>query len=262
MRGSANPGGIGHEWVKAKFIDYASSSVAFVPSKLEDNPSLNQEEYEQSLAAISDEVLRAQLRHGDWDVRPAGRLFKREWLKLEDAYPSGLRWKRYWDLAGTELDTRKRGHDPDWTAGALVAVRELKGGAKELWIRDVRRLRGSPGDVERFIHATAMEDGKAVPIYIEEEPGSSGKNTTHNYASRVLFGFSVRGHRKTGSKVEMWGPVSAQAQAGNVYLVRAPWNAWWLEEAVAAPNPGVHDDGLDAVSGGAAVASQPEIVVR
>ncbi|QDE83297.1 hypothetical protein BHS07_18005 [Myxococcus xanthus] len=261
MRGSANPGGIGHEWVKAKFIDVPpSSEVAFVPSKLEDNPSLNKAEYEKSLAAIADPVLRMQLRHGDWNVRPAGKLFRREWFHFVDEVPAGLRWLRYWDLAATEERVGARGkpkNDPDWTAGAKVAVRKLEGGAHELWIRDVRRIRGTPREVESFIRATAEEDGRAVPIWLEEEGGSSGKNTTYNYTARVLFGFTVRGHRKTGSKVEMWGPVSSQAQAGNVHLLRGAWNSWWVEEAVAAPNPGVHDDGLDAVAGGMAVASAP-----
>lgn len=55
MRASANPGGIGHEWVKAHFMDNAAQTGAlFVPSRLEDNPSLDREEYEKSLAAIAD----------------------------------------------------------------------------------------------------------------------------------------------------------------------------------------------------------------
>lgn len=265
MRASANPGGIGHEFVKATFVDPPPSyRAAFIPSKLEDNPSLDIAEYEESLNAIADPVTRAQLRHGDWNTRPAGKLFKREWFRiveLEDL-PSDLKWLRYWDLASTEKDEKKKKHDPDWTAGARLAVRKDASGARELWIRDVRRTRGSPGDVESFVAATAREDGRSVPIHIEEEGGSSGKNTTYNYQTRVLAGFTVKGHRKTGSKQEMWGPVSSLAQAGKVNLLRGVWNSWWLEEAVASPNPGVHDDGLDAVAGGYSRAAEPAIIFR
>lgn len=249
MRASANPGGIGHEWVKAHFMDNAAQTGAlFVPSRLEDNPSLDREEYEKSLAAIADPVLRAQLRHGDWTIRTAGKLFKREWFKVVDAMPEGLRWVRYWDMAATEEDKKKK-NDPDWTAGALVAVQRAKDGAQAIWVRDVRRIRARPAGVESLIRNTAIEDGKYVPVWIEQEPGSSGVNVVDNYVRRILFGWNVRGDKVTGPKVERWRPLSSQAEAGNVHLLRGAWNSWWLEEANASPQEGVHDDGLDAVAG-------------
>lgn len=65
MRANANPGGIGHIWVKERFID-AGAKATFIPSKLTDNPHLNQEEYRLALAEL-DEVTRRQLEDGDWD---------------------------------------------------------------------------------------------------------------------------------------------------------------------------------------------------
>lgn len=264
IRGSANPGGIGHEWVKAKFIGTPEAPVrtpgiAFVPSKLEDNPSLDAVEYEKSLDAMSDPVLRAQLRRGDWETRPAGDMLRREWFPIVDEVPAGLRWVRYWDLASTEPSEKNK--DPDWTAGALVAVQELAFGAKRAWVRDVRRVRRGPAGVEGFVRSTAEEDGVSVPVWIEQEPGSSGKSLIAHYVTNVLYGFDVQGNPKRSDKVTSWRPLAAQAQAGNVYLLRGPWNGWWLAEAEAAPQPGVHDDGLDAVSGALEKANRPYVLV-
>lgn len=269
MRGSANPGGLGHEWVKARFIGTKEARVrdplrCFVPSKLEDNPSLDKKEYEKSLAAISDPVLREQLRNGNWDVRPAGKMFRREWFRVVDAVPDGLRWVRYWDLAATEEQLKANGqakNDPDWTAGALVAIQRHEDGRRTVWVRDVRRTRQSPAGVEAYIKATANEDGRSVSVWLEEEGGSSGKNNTHHYVASVLYGYDAHGHRKTGGKVDSWRPLAAQAEVGNVMLVRGEWNGWWLAEAEASPQPGVHDDGLDAVAGGMAKADDGEFFV-
>jgi phage terminase large subunit-like protein len=263
VRASANPGGEGHEWVKRRYLtEGRSKGRVFVPSKLSDNPSLDREDYLKSLAEL-DPVTRAQLLDGNWDVRAKGNLFKREWFKVieeDDERLKGLRWIRYWDLAATEPDPKKK-DDPDWTAGAKVAVRRLPDGKRQVFVRDVRRKRGSPGAIEDFVRATAEHDGKSVPIHMEEEPGSAGKNNTHNYKSRVLFGWTVHGHRKTGSKESFWGPLASQAEASNVFLVEGDWIGWWLEEAEAAPNPGVHDDGLDAVANGFAVAQTGNVFI-
>src|ERR1700687_614909 len=87
MRAATNPGGVGHEWVKMRFALWeddtekrndllAAHGRAFVRSMLEDNPSLDCAEYEESLAEL-DPVTRAQLRGGDWSAAAAGNKFKR-----------------------------------------------------------------------------------------------------------------------------------------------------------------------------------------
>jgi len=44
-------------------------------------------------------------------------------------------------------------------------------------------------------------------------------------------------------------PFAAQAQVGNVVLLKGDWNYEFLEEAVSFPN-GAHDDQVDAATGG------------
>jgi hypothetical protein len=76
MRAASNPGGTGHRWVHERFIaPYEAGSMpddrGFIPAKLDDNPHVDREQYELSLAQL-DEVTRAQLRQGDWNARLPG----------------------------------------------------------------------------------------------------------------------------------------------------------------------------------------------
>ncbi|MCO5157562.1 MAG: terminase family protein [Aquamicrobium sp.] len=79
----ANPGGIGHQFVKTTFIDgvvplavvTAPDSEGgmrrqYIPARLEDNPSMaaNDPGYEKRLAGLGSESLVRAMRWGDWDV--------------------------------------------------------------------------------------------------------------------------------------------------------------------------------------------------
>ena len=180
---------------------------------------------------------------GQLQQRPApreGGMFEPQWFEIVRLAPADAARARYWDLAATR---EQAGSDPDWTAGAKVA---LKDGI--YYIEDLRRLRGTPKEVEDSVKQTAQLDGKAVPIWIEQEPGSSGKSTIDHFARNVLVGYAFRGDRVTGSKSRRADPVSAAAEAGNVKLVEGAWNRDFLDEVQSFPNA-VHDDQVDAVSG-------------
>lgn len=239
MRAASNPGNIGHDWVKQRFLVEANDDRVFLRATLDDNPHLDRETYIKSLENL-DPITREQLLRGDWSARQAGNKFKREWFQIVDAAPVCPRI-RYWDMAGTEP---KKGSDPDWTVGALL------GRTKEgiIYICDIKRMRGSPGSVEALVRQTAELDGKSVPIVIEQEPGSSGVKVIDDYVRRVLFGWSVRGDHPTGSKEVRANPLSSQAEAGNVKLVRGPWINAFLDELELFPM-GTHDDQADAVAG-------------
>ena len=242
MRTASNPGGVGHEWVKQRFlIEGLKEHRPFVPSTIDDNPYLDREEYVISLQEL-DPLTRSQLLSGDWDASTKGNKFRREWFPIVSTAPSECNWIRYWDLAATEP---KPGTDPDYTAGALVG--ELDG---VFYIQDIRRTRSSPQGVEKLIQQTAETDGRNVSIYMEQEPGSSGVNTIDHYRRRVLKGWDFRGHKSTGSKEVRANPVSSAAEAGNVKLVQGDWIGDFLNEAeVFATVSASHDDQVDAVSG-------------
>jgi len=240
MRGASNPGGIGHEWVKSRFIISKYRDRIFIPATLADNPFVNQEEYRRTLANL-DPVTRRQLEDGDWDVLPEGKKFKRDWFQVVRDYPRDCRLVRYWDIAATEP---KPGTDPDYTVGSLMG--ESHG---IYYLIDVLRTRRSPGNVENLIKQTAIIDGIAPSVWMEQEPGASGKSMIDYYQREVLKGYDFRGDKVTGSKEVRANPMSAAAEAGNLKLLEGEWNNDWLRELCAFPTDGVHDDQVDSASG-------------
>lgn len=152
MRAVTNPGDRGHAWVKQRFlIEGEQKGRVFISAKASENPYLDQEAYDKSLEEL-DAATRQQLKDGNWDVRPGGGLFLRSWFgrfKLEEA-PKFKKIVRFWDLAST---APAPGKDPDWTAGALVGLAEGR-----YYVLDIRRMRGTPGEVEKFIQKTAKQD--------------------------------------------------------------------------------------------------------
>jgi predicted phage terminase large subunit-like protein len=251
MRSASNPGGIGHEWVRRRFItEGVRMGRPFIPAKLSDNPNLDPDEYTESLMQL-DPVTRAQLLEGNWSARTLGGMFKREQFIMIDAdeVPDRVRWLRYWDLAATEV---KPGREPDWTAGGLVGFFD------GCWyLGGMERFQAEPSVVENRLSSRAKQDGNRVAIRMEQEPGSSGKIVVDHYARRVFFGYDFAGIPSTGSKADRAAPLSAAAGNGLVYIVRGPWVSEFLDEADGFPM-GAHDDQVDAVSGGVnALASQP-----
>jgi predicted phage terminase large subunit-like protein len=123
-----------------------------------------------------------------------------------------------------------------------------------VWVIDVVATQDTPLGVERLIRQTAELDGRNVPIYIEQEPGSSGKNLISHYTRNVLRGFIVRGIPSSGSKPVRAEPVSAAAESGNVMVVAGPWmekrcrGLNWLEELEGFPF-GEQDDRADSLAG-------------
>lgn len=71
----ANPGGVGHGWVKREFITSQLPGHKFVPAKVWDNPVLMEAdpEYVKTLEKLPPELRRMYLE-GDWDVF-AGQVF-------------------------------------------------------------------------------------------------------------------------------------------------------------------------------------------
>ncbi|NQU44870.1 phage terminase large subunit [bacterium] len=243
-------GGWEHLCLPAEYEPQRSciTSIGWNDPRTRENDLLWEERYGQDEL----EHLKAQLGSyaaaGQLQQRPApreGGIFKRQWFQIvaADRVPAGLKSVRFWDFAASE---KKQGNDPDWTAGVKIGRDPA---SKCYYIQDVRRVRETPQKVEALVKQTAELDGHAVPIRIEREPGSSGVQAIDYYVRQVLNGYDVRGVTATGDKFVRMGPLSAQAEAGNVYLVQGPWNRDYLSEAESIPK-GAHDDQLDATAGG------------
>ena len=63
----------------------------------------------------------------------------------------------------------------------------------------------------------------------------------------MLAGFSVKATPESGDKVTRFSPFSAQAEAGNVLLLRGPWNEDWFTSLEGFPDA-AHDDDADSTS--------------
>ena len=237
MRAATNPGGIGHGWVKRRFVAPGDPSRAFVPARLDDNPHLNREEYTKSLMNL-DPVTRAQLLSGDWEAYEGG-MFHRHWFDTVDAAPIDAERCRAWDKAGTASGG-------DWTVGCLMA----KASDGTWFVEDVVRGQWSSFERERVIKTTTEADGaihgRRYSVLIEQEGGSGGKHSAE-ITIKGLAGFAVHAERPTGEKSVRAMPLAAQAEAGNVKLVRGTWNRDFLDELCTFPS-GTHDDQVDAAS--------------
>jgi predicted phage terminase large subunit-like protein len=246
VRAASNPGGPGHAWVKARFIDPETRhpEALFLPSRLADNPYLDRGEYEARLAELP-LADRERLLHGDWEIPDDGELFQRSWFDLleREQLPPGMPAVRFWDLAGSEPSSANR--DPDYTVGLRLELDPTSGG---FYISDIVRERKAPGAVERLVTTTAARDGREVTIGIEQEPGAAGVALIERYIRHLLRGYRVFGERVTGGKLIRAQPVAAAAENGLVRLVRGRRSDELLDELTAFPH-GAHDDCVDALSG-------------
>ena len=238
-RAATNPGGPGNNWVYERFVLNKQVDRKFMPAKITDNPSLNSEEYIKGLSEL-DAVEKARLLDGNWEIREEGGMFQRDWFVVTGNVPEGLRMVRYWDLAAT---AKTRSNDPDFTVGALVGEKDGR-----YFVLDVRRVRGTPYEIEQLIQQTAHQDGVSVAVVMEQEPGSSGVNVIDHYSRTVLQGFNFRPSKVKTAKRDRALVFSSASEARNVHLVRASWNSALMDECEVFPY-GAHDDQVDAVAG-------------
>lgn len=176
---------------------------------------------------------------GQYQQRPAprsGGMFQRGDFEIVDAVPAGAMRCRAWDFAATQP---KPGKQPDWTVGLRMACH-----AGIFYVEDVKRDRWSPADVEKNLKNTASQDGLEVRVRMPQDPGAAGKSDAATKV-KLLAGYEVKVAAPTGEKSVRAKPASAQAEAGNVKLVRGEWNDTFLDEVCSFPNA-QHDDQVDA----------------
>lgn len=133
-RGASNPGGIGHDSIKKRYVQLPDGSSPcgpdrqFFPATLADNPHIDQAEYIATLKESGiDPITLAQLLRGDWDAVIGGR-FKASWLRHYRREPA-TQWHRFGEQLYTFEDIKERfitcdpaatvkqtaKDDPDWT---------------------------------------------------------------------------------------------------------------------------------------------------
>lgn len=224
----------------------APLSVCFIRSRLEDNRIGTEKDpgYKARMEKLP-LVERERLLGGNWKIRAsAGLVFDRgKCGEPVGAAPVTARRVRCWDKAATP-------GGGDWTAGVLLAHDDA---TKITYVEDVVRGQWSSGHRKQVELETARRDREQhgnVHTHFEQEPGAGGKESAETSVQN-LQGYSTSFAPVSGSgdKVERAGPFASQWQAGNVRLVKGPWNEPYLRELHAFPTKGVPDDQVDGTSG-------------
>jgi predicted phage terminase large subunit-like protein len=230
------------EQLMALHADTEPLSLTFIPAKLSDNQILCKADpsYKSKLLGMN-MVERARLLDGNWKIRPsAGMYFQRSWVEIIDALPAKMLLFRYWDLAASEPNPGQP--DPDYTVGVKMGYKDGL-----YYIIDRVKFRGSPARVESMIKNTASADSGVVSIGIDQDPGQAGK-VQASYLTAALAGYYVRFFANQKNKILRFSPFSAQAQVGNVKVLRGEWNEDFFDTLEGFPDSN-HDDDVDAVSG-------------
>ncbi|ALC12490.1 phage terminase large subunit [Sphingopyxis sp. 113P3] len=221
---------------------YVNGELFFEDPRTEDGELLFPERFPRLEIERLKKAKGSYAYSGQYQQRPtprSGGMFQRSDFEIIDALPAGeARRVRAWDFAASEA---KAGSKPDWTVGLKAAL------IGDLFIvEDVERGQWKPSGVETVLKNTASQDGPDVTVRIPEDPGAAGKADAETKV-KLLKGYPVTKVRPTGEKSVRARPAAAQAEAGNIKLLRGPWVTAFLDEVCAFP-AGANDDQVDALS--------------
>lgn len=217
------------------------TSIGFVDPRTTDGELLFPERFPEHVVARDENILGVYGTAGQLQQRPTprtGGFF--EWEKLEIIEPAAVPWLvrrvRYWDKAGTQ-DGGKR------TAGVLMGI-DRDG---VVYVLDVVTGQWAAAKREAVIEQTAEMDGTGVTVWVEQEPGSGGKESAESTIDR-LIGFTVKAERPQGDKEARAEPYAVRIEAGKVRVVRGAWNKLFIDEHKTFPR-GKYKDQIDAAAG-------------
>jgi len=177
-------------------------------------------------------------------VQLAGALFKRQNIQVIDTEPQ-ISWCRSWDLAFTEKTTS------DYTSGAKMGVTA----DGTIVIADVVSGQMEWPDAVRCIANTAKLDGINVRQGIECVAAQVGVLQTL-LRDPLLLSYTFTPIEVHRDKLTRALPLVARSEQGKLAIVRGSWNQKFLDELCAFPE-GIHDDQVDACSGGMTLLSLP-----
>jgi len=173
-----------------------------------------------------------------------GNLFDMSSIQIDTEFPQNLRYVRFWDLASTEKE--RDSDDPDFTAGSKIAVKIIDK-IHHLYITDSVWLQEEAPARNKLIVKTAEKDGFGVWQGVESVAGYKDTYTT---LKSILKGKAiVKKCKVSGDKLVRAGDIEPIFEAGNVHLLKAPWNDFWIEQHTEFP-ASKHDDIVDTTSGG------------
>ena len=199
--------------------------------------------YKHSLADL--EAMREEAApyswHSLWQQEPieaVGNIFKREWFDIITSPPEMEDVVRAWDLAMTDKDSS------DYTAGVKMG----KGVDGHLYILDVFHGRVDFADLVDTLVGVIIKDGYDVRHGIESA-GFLSRIVEQVIADDRVFNYAVEPYTVDKDKLTRALPLTGKFQTGLIHLVRAGWNARFIDELTAFAGKGsAHDDMVDGTS--------------
>jgi hypothetical protein len=192
IRSATNPGDVGHEWVKRRFLDKRTpykvynESVKidgkdhviprqYIPSRVWDNPSLpNRDEYIAGIMQLSPEDVAAYL-YGEWD-KLAGAMFQ----PLMIAQMNDLADKDYFVVRSIDFGI----YDPTCV---LWLVHYPKSGLTDV-VSELYMKEASLDEVAKAIKAREVAMGLRPPVYSVGSPEMFNKQATSNQSIATMLG--------------------------------------------------------------------------
>ncbi|WP_201721603.1 phage terminase large subunit [Caulobacter sp. B11] len=215
---------------------YVDNNLFFVDPRTEEGELLFPERFPRKEVDGLKKSKGSYAYNGQYQQRPAprdGGIFTRGWFEVVDAIPANVKRCRAWDFGGT-----------DGGGDATVGLRMARAPDGVFYVERVDRDHLSPAKVEKLVKTVADTDPAGTVIRIPQDPAQAGKAQAQTYI-KLLAGHSVKAVQPTGDKVVRASPASAQAEAGNVKLLRGGWNEAFLDEVCTFPSAS-HDDQVDA----------------
>jgi phage terminase large subunit-like protein len=265
MRAASNPGNIGHEYVKLRFIteealaalrddrpqvfyaDVARRDRAFVPALLSDNPYLDKQGYMANLMHLPT-VTRARLLQGDWAI-VEDAIIKADWLRYYDIRGEMLiPLDKFRQPLGVSIDSRscqrlatvdtagtskqkaeeRKGRPPSWS---VCEVWDYWRQYEFLFLRHVWRDRVGWDGLKAGVRQTLRSWRPAVTLIEKAHHGPPLHDELQREFRTRLIDPVVRRLRGQGGvpgKVERATKLLTKLEQGEVFLPLA--NATWLVE--------------------------------
>lgn len=248
LRMTANPGGPGHAWIKARYMDgrtplkpfideTTGAQRVFIPSSLANNLILTENDpgYAQRLRSSGPPWLVAAWLNGDWNANPEGGIVKSGWFRRYTVIPVGASTIVHsWDTAQKDNEVNDYTVCTTWAFGR---------GEVGYWLRDVLRHRFEYPALRRAVISLAERDRPSA-ILIEDK--ASGTSLIQDLKSSTSLPIIAIEPEK--DKVTRMFTASASYEAG---LVHHPQSAKWLvdfEIELTTFPLAPHKDQVDSVS--------------
>ena len=199
VKSATNPGGVGHQWVKSRFIDigppdmvhwFAGGSRLYLPSRVQDNGFLTRADpdYVRRLENLPERERRALL-YGDWD------LFEGQYFSMWDRQVHVIRpfvipghWRRYFTMD----------YGRDMLAAFWLAVDEH---GRAVVYREVYRHGLLAGEAAELVRGMTQENVSAwyAPPDMWNRHSDTGRSTADIFA---LHGIGLT--RAKNDRVQGW----------------------------------------------------------